>query len=135
MLVSGTDGDEIRASVWSEPAELGVVESGRLSEAVIDAASAQIERFISLYSLSCSAQKNGKTEKNSKDAHRRLRPQRKAENQRHVKGSFVASRNSSIFHRVSCSSARRISASNRVYYKTAAQAVKDGKRPCKRCMK
>ena len=47
--------------------------------------------------------------------------------------NYVASKNSKVFHRPDCSSARRISAHNLVTYRTRTEAINAGKRPCKIC--
>jgi len=46
---------------------------------------------------------------------------------------YVASKKSKVFHRPDCIWAAKISPKNLVVYKTKAQAIKAGKRPCKRC--
>ncbi len=46
---------------------------------------------------------------------------------------FVASKNSEIFHKSTCPSAKRIAVGNIVGYKTRQEAIEAGKRPCKRC--
>ncbi len=46
---------------------------------------------------------------------------------------FVASKNSSVFHRADCRLARNISEGNLVGYKSREEAIQDGKRPCKSC--
>jgi hypothetical protein len=46
---------------------------------------------------------------------------------------FVASRNSDIFHKAGCPSAKRISANNLVTYATRDEAITAGKKPCERC--
>jgi hypothetical protein len=46
---------------------------------------------------------------------------------------YVASKNSKVFHRTDCSSAKRIAAKNLVAYNTRQQALNAGKRPCKLC--
>jgi len=46
---------------------------------------------------------------------------------------FVASKNSNVFHRPDCSSAKRIKPANLVGYNSREEALKAGKRPCKRC--
>lgn len=46
---------------------------------------------------------------------------------------FVASKNSDVFHRPDCSSAKRIKPENLVGYNSRAEALEAGKRPCKRC--
>jgi cytochrome c1 len=46
---------------------------------------------------------------------------------------FVASKNSKVFHKPNCSSAKRIKPGNLVTYGTRAKAAEAGKRPCKIC--
>ncbi|MHC4498119.1 MAG: Ada metal-binding domain-containing protein [Planctomycetota bacterium] len=50
-----------------------------------------------------------------------------------AKYSYVASKNSRVFHRAGCSSAKRISPENLVGYNNREGAIQAGKRPCKRC--
>lgn len=50
-----------------------------------------------------------------------------------VHDSFVASRNSQVFHRPDCKSAARITEKNLVRYATRDEAIKAGKRPCVEC--
>ncbi|MFH1613491.1 MAG: Ada metal-binding domain-containing protein [Planctomycetota bacterium] len=47
--------------------------------------------------------------------------------------SFVASKNSKVFHRSDCLSAKNILPDNLVHYKTRTEAINAGKKPCKRC--
>lgn len=46
---------------------------------------------------------------------------------------FVASKNSKVFHKATCGSAKRIKQGNLVTYKTREEAIQAGKRPCKIC--
>jgi hypothetical protein len=46
---------------------------------------------------------------------------------------YVASKNSTVFHTLTCRSAKRISPENLVGYKTRQEAINAGKRPCKLC--
>ncbi len=46
---------------------------------------------------------------------------------------YVASRMRKPFHHVSCRWAREIVDSNKVYYETREDAIRDGHRPCKIC--
>jgi hypothetical protein len=46
---------------------------------------------------------------------------------------FVASKNSKVFHKPDCSSAKRINPGNLVTYSTREKAIEAGKRPCKIC--
>lgn len=50
-----------------------------------------------------------------------------------IKDIYVASKKSQVFHKSTCSSAKRISPKNLVHYKTRQDAINDGKRPCKTC--
>ena len=46
---------------------------------------------------------------------------------------YVASENSNVFHRASCSSAKRINEENKVCFGSREEAIESGRRPCKRC--
>ena len=46
---------------------------------------------------------------------------------------FLASKNSKVFHKADCSSAKRIKPANLVTYGTREKATQAGKRPCKIC--
>ncbi len=50
-----------------------------------------------------------------------------------TKDTYVASKKSRVFHKSTCSSAKRILPENLVHYKTRQDAIDDGKRPCKLC--
>jgi len=56
-----------------------------------------------------------------------------AEQRRPAEYKFVASKNSDVFHRPHCIWAERIKPANLVGYSSRAEALKAGKRPCKRC--
>jgi hypothetical protein len=46
---------------------------------------------------------------------------------------YVASRNSNVFHKPTCSAAKRIKPKNLVSYGSRTEAIRVGKRPCKLC--
>lgn len=46
---------------------------------------------------------------------------------------YVASKNSKVFHKPDCSSAKRISSKNLIGYNSRGEATKVDRRPCKRC--
>ncbi|MEE9370022.1 MAG: Ada metal-binding domain-containing protein [Sedimentisphaerales bacterium] len=50
-----------------------------------------------------------------------------------AKYKYVASKNSKVFHKPDCSSARRIKPENLTGYNSRDEAIKGGKRPCKIC--
>ncbi len=63
-----------------------------------------------------------------KTLHRRREPKPDA-----TKKMLVASKSSTVFHKVDCTSVGRIKEGNAVYYSTREEAANDGKRPCKNC--
>lgn len=52
---------------------------------------------------------------------------------RPLSDSYVASRNSNVFHRNTCKTIEQISEHNRLIYKTAGEALDEGKSPCRTC--
>lgn len=52
---------------------------------------------------------------------------------RPVSDFYVASRNSNVFHRNTCKTIEQISEHNRLIYKTAGEALDEGKSPCRTC--
>lgn len=48
-------------------------------------------------------------------------------------GSFVASRNSDVFHKSSCFYVDRINSSNKIYFGSVIEALQSGRRGCYRC--
>lgn len=48
-------------------------------------------------------------------------------------GSFVGNKNSHVFHKPDCSSAKKAKSENKVYFSTRDEAVSSGYTPCKRC--
>ena len=50
-----------------------------------------------------------------------------------IEHKYVASKNSRVFHKPGCSSAKRIKPENLVDYGGRAEALRTGKRPCKLC--
>jgi len=50
-----------------------------------------------------------------------------------AKYEYIASKNSKVFHKPECSSAKRILPKNLVGYNSRDEALKAGKRPCKQC--
>ncbi|GEM_PF-3857875 len=52
---------------------------------------------------------------------------------RQTKASYVASKNSDVFHKSSCSSAGRILPANIIHFSTRAEARATERRPCRHC--
>ena len=50
-----------------------------------------------------------------------------------IQYSYVASKNSKVFHKPDCTWVKNILPNNRVFYKTRDEAIAAGKKPCKKC--
>jgi competence protein ComEC len=46
---------------------------------------------------------------------------------------YAASKNSDVFHYISCSDVARIKPENLILFKTREEAIASGRRPCKKC--
>ena len=60
-------------------------------------------------------------------------PQPVQEQSEKIEYEFVGSKNSKIFHKSTCSHAKRISPDNIVGFKSAKEAISKGRTPCKSC--
>lgn len=110
----------VQAEVWRLRPAMEVVAHDKAPEALSTSVLTQVEAFIGAYQAAI-----------------RLRPrggdaEATADNPV-VQHSFVASKNSAVFHRPQCRWARKISERNLVGYKTRQEAIEAGKRPCKTC--
>ncbi|MHC4060329.1 MAG: Ada metal-binding domain-containing protein [Planctomycetota bacterium] len=124
-------GVRVKTEVWKlEPVMEAVsVEDmpGKVTETVLR----QVETFIACY-LVASANYAEPADVNDSDTATKGRAERVKE-PGGAKYSYVASKNSRVFHRAGCSSAKRISPENLVGYNSREGAIQAGKRPCKRC--
>jgi hypothetical protein len=50
-----------------------------------------------------------------------------------VQDTYIASKNSKVFHKTDCSMTKTISADNLVTFASRAEAINNGRRPCKKC--
>ncbi len=53
--------------------------------------------------------------------------------QQQKEAEFLCSKNSNVFHKKDCPSAKRISPENIIYFQTTDEAIEADKKPCKRC--
>ena len=125
---------DLRADIWRIGLELREVATPSVAEAVRAAANEQVEAFIAAWKKA-NAEGAVSTENKpqvaaavpaAQQASPRTRPQAS-------EGGYVASKNSDVFHKPDCSSAKRISPENLVRYATRGEAIAAGKRPCQRC--
>ena len=117
-IVTFTDHRELRiqADVWRLNPVMAAVSNADLAKTVDAAVLTQVEAFAGAY-----------------HAARRFHQRADATEKSTVAAPFVASKNSSVFHRADCRWARNIAAANRVTYATRDEAIQAGKRPCKTC--
>lgn len=133
-IVTFTDHRELRvqADVWRVQPVMEAVADPNLREAIAEAVLTQVEVFAgecrAAHRLQEAAAKEAPKASASVEEASDAAGAAEAGDVR-----FVASRNSSVFHRADCPSAMRISASNRVTYATREEAIAAGKRPCKSC--
>jgi len=119
------------ADIWKTRPVMRPAKAEELSAEIADAVPAQIETFINAYrtanpqvSRPCDANDVGPA------GRQRVAPAAKAVIAEY---KYVASKNSEVFHKPQCSSVKRIAAGNLTGYNSRAEAIKAGKRPCKRC--
>ncbi len=130
-IVTFTDHRELKvqADVWRLRPVMQAVSDPNLGDAVTTAVFTQVEVFAG------ACQAAHRLQKSAGDAG--LEPSAtvaaSADDSNAGQVRFVASRNSSVFHRADCPSAGRISERNLVIYASREAAIAAGKRPCKSC--
>lgn len=125
-----------KAELWQSPAVMQAVDVPNMAKTVTDITLKQTEAFIAAW-LAANPAFSRPTDANDTAADvSKRRTQKKtalAATQQKTEYKYVASKNSRVFHRPDCSSAKRIKHENLVGYDTRTAAVKAGKRPCRRC--
>jgi hypothetical protein len=124
----------MRADVWQNEPVMRMVPANDLAEALVAASVSDAKRFIGSWSA---ASKLNKQTDNNQSLPQILKSADKAEvkpaKKQEAGVQYVASKNSKVFHKADCPSAKRILPKNLVTYATREDAVKAGKRPCERC--
>jgi hypothetical protein len=122
------------SDVWKDEPVMRLVATKDLTESLISAAIVQARAFIKSWSVTEVADKQPKVSQ-TKPQLRKIAAEKdtKPAKQQASEATFVSSKNSLIFHKASCSSAKRISANNIVSYATRDEATAAGKKPCERC--
>ncbi|MFA5553941.1 MAG: Ada metal-binding domain-containing protein [Phycisphaerae bacterium] len=125
-----------KAEVWRIDSSPSAVDANNFEIMLNSAVEEQVKRFIAEYKNANSGRAVG-SETRSQRQNRPAPSSRDSKNAEQAAEDsqleFISSKNSPVFHRSSCSSAARISSDNLITYKTAEEAVKSGKRPCKMC--
>jgi len=124
-----------KVDVWSRVATVQAASAEKTPAAVADLVLKQVEAFVADYRAA-----NPQSGKAAAPAVKRtiaapvVRERvRQAPKQAATENTFVASKNSRVFHKPGCSSAKRILEENLVVYSSREEAINAGKRPCKRC--
>jgi len=125
-----------KAEVWQSAPSMRAVSVQAMPNMVTRTILRQVEQFIDAWHAS-NLQKTLQSQPQSGDPdvwHQK--PQKDTQltiNTPQAQYEYLASKNSKVFHKRQCSSARRIKPGNLVYYKTRADALRDGRRPCRLC--
>jgi hypothetical protein len=124
-------GVRVKTDVWKLEPVMQVVSVEDMPGKVTETVLGQVETFIGCY-LVASANYAEPADVNHVGTAAKGQAER-VKGPPAVKYSYVASKNSRVFHRAGCSSAKRISPENLVGYNSREEAIRAGKRPCKRC--
>jgi hypothetical protein len=122
-----------KVDVWMRVATVAATSAEKTPSAVADLVINHIEAFVEDYRAA-----NPQNGSAAAPAVKRTIPattlrRRPAPKQTASEHNFVASKNSRVFHKPGCSSAKRILEENIVAYSSREEAINTGKRPCKRC--
>jgi hypothetical protein len=120
-----------KAEVWWSMPIMKVAETRQMPVAVTVTVERQIEEFIAAWSAAKQpgVKKSGKSEIRAVPREIEKSQAKPAE----AEYKYVSSEKSKVFHRAACSSVKRIKPKNLVSYNSRNEAIKAGKRPCRRC--
>ena len=120
-----------KADVWETEPVMQAVSVQSMPAAVTSVVLEQVEAFIHAY---LAANPSNKRPTNANDISivpkEHLKPVAKSTPAEY---KYVASKNSEVFHKPECSSAKRIKPENLIGYGSRDEAINTGKRPCRRC--
>jgi hypothetical protein len=131
--LSKDDSSFIKVGVWETGREMEAVSFQDMPSKVTDVVFGQVDAFIRAYKTANPA--NGKISDTENKIVMNVSEEQAESNVDNATAgySYVASRNSSVFHKSDCRWAQNISEDNRVTYSSREEAIKAGKRPCKLC--
>jgi len=125
----------LKADVWQVEPVMRLVSAERTPNAITREVVEQIDAFISAcLTIKEYTREESDIDNAGKASGTAAQSEAKSVGEvREAEYKYVASKNSEIFHKPQCSSAKRIKSTNLVGYNNHAEAVKAGKRACKRC--
>ena len=121
----------LKADVWKAEPTMQAASVQSMPAAVTNAVLEQVEAFIHAY---LAANPPNKRPFDANDISIVLKePLKPAAKSTPAEYKYVASKNSKVFHKPQCSSAKRIKSENLIGYSNRDEAINAGKRPCRRC--
>lgn len=122
-----------RTDVWKTEPAMQIVSIEDMSAKVAEIVLQQAETFINAY---LEANPKGRQPADANEVRSVTAPKKQARPAAKpavAKYEYVASKNSKVFHKPDCSSAKKISPKNLVGYNSRDEVLKAGRRPCKLC--
>jgi hypothetical protein len=121
----------IKVDLWKTEPAMQAVSAEGMPAAVTSAVLEQVEAFIHAH---LAANPPNKRPSDSNDISEAAEEQLElAAESTPAEYKYVASKNSDVFHKLECSSVKRIKPENLVNYSSREEAISAGKRPCGRC--
>jgi len=121
----------VQADIWKVAPKMEAVPTGQMPGRVTDVVLEQVDTFIHCH-LVANPEGAGAEDANSVTAPMRPGPEVVAGPEL-GQYKYVGSRRSAVFHRSDCRWVQRIAPKNLVGYNSRAEALRAGKKPCKRC--
>jgi hypothetical protein len=133
-LVNGDEQLSVVADVWKMDSGIRIMTAEKIVEEIPAIIKEQVQMFIAVCPPRVSVEKRPDVNQAGSQL-RKITTEKdtKPAKQQAVEATFVASKNSQVFHKASCSFAKRISPNNLVSYATRDEAIAAGKKPCQRC--
>jgi hypothetical protein len=133
-LSNGNGQIAVIANVWEIDSGIRIFMAEKMVDEVAVMVKEQVQAFIAACPPMVSVEKYPDANQPKQQLRKTtVEKDTKPAKQQAVEATFVASKNSQIFHKASCPSAKRISSNNLVSYATRDEAIAAGKKPCQRC--
>jgi len=124
-----------KSDVWKTEATMQAASVESMPAKVTDVVLEQVEGFICAYTVANPPDKQTADAKTTDTVSQAAKRQQAnpAAKPAVAKYKYVASKNSKVFHKPTCTWAQRIKPKNLIGYNSRAEAIQAGKRPCKIC--
>jgi hypothetical protein len=133
-LVNGDRRLSVAADVWKIDSGIRIMAAEKIADEIPAIIREQVQTFIAACTPTVSVEKKPDVNQPRQQLHKATDANdTKPVKQQAVEAKYVSSKNSQVFHKANCSSAKRISTNNLVSYATRDDAIAAGKKPCQRC--